>query len=722
MPLGRNMGGTPMPRRDILRRVTTGVSFKLGQRGGRGGRLAATLFGGLFLAAGLGMTFLAGRALVRDLATRGWDRVPCVITASSVEIVDDGYAFAATYRYDAGGRGRRGATVRRGYHGSADYADAAALLARYPEGADATCRVDPADSSAAVLEAGGWAKVGVVPFCLTFAAIGGGVLYAAWRRTDATPDGSVADGAELSGRGGAVFLIVCAVFFTIGTVALGWGFLPALLKVHDARDWPAVPATVVNSRLQVSSDSDSTTYRVDILYQYAFAGRTWRSAQYQFAGLFSNVGVGEKRALVEGHAPGSRIAAYVNPADPADAVLQRGLTWDYAFALIPLVFMLFGAGGGAATLLTWRDANAPPLAASQRKETLAKPQAAADGEEPRVRRSQPKGCAFAFLTVFSLVWNGLMWSKFLSDLGDGGSGGLQWIGFLFIAPFLLIGLGLIGLTGYVGLTLLNPTVEATIDPPQVAPGGTFTVSWTLQGRYDRVRRLTLLLEGTEETESGSGDNKSTASEIFYKQDCFATTRADQIERGTAAVTVPPDAVSSFGGKHNRIVWKLKLRGEIPRWPDVTEAYQLRVAPDDSPPTPAPPPAKAGVAGGSADATDLQIVTLDGRTAYRPGDVLAGTASWSLARPPAAAEVRLFWYTAGKGTRDVGVVDTLPLEHPAATDARPFAFDLPAGPWSVAGTLVAVRWAVELALSPGKASSRYEFTLSPTGGAVALHES
>ena len=56
------------------------------------------------------------------------------------------------------------------------------------------------------------------------------------------------------------------------------------------------------------------------------------------------------------------------------------------------------------------------------------------------------------------------------------------IGLGFNAPFLLVGIGLIGLTAYAGLALFNPTVEATLDPPQVPPGGTFTASWTLQGR------------------------------------------------------------------------------------------------------------------------------------------------------------------------------------------------------------------------------------------------
>ncbi len=39
----------------------------------------------------------------------------------------------------------------------------------------------------------------------------------------------------------------------------------------------------------------------------------------------------------------------------------------------------------------------------------------------------------------------------------------------------------------------------------------------------------------------------------------------------------------------------------------------------------------------------------------PGQLIEGTAGWSLPDAPRSALIRLFWYTEGKGTRDVGVV-------------------------------------------------------------------
>jgi hypothetical protein len=37
-------------------------------------------------------------------------------------------------------------------------------------------------------------------------------------------------------------------------------------------------------------------------------------------------------------------------------------------------------------------------------------------------------------------------------------------------------------------------------------------------------------------------------------------------------------VPSFDGGRHRIVWEIKVHGDIPHWPDVDEAYPLTVLP------------------------------------------------------------------------------------------------------------------------------------------------
>ena len=74
--------------------------------------------------------------------------------------------------------------------------------------------------------------------------------------------------------------------------------------------------------------------------------------------------------------------------------------------------------------------------------------------------------------------------------------------------------------------------------------------------------------------------------------------------------------------------------------------------------------------------DLRIELPGGRTAFRPGETLAGVSSWRLPIPLDALELRLFWFTRGKGTQDVSVVAQREYQSPGLSGRREFSFKLP----------------------------------------------
>lgn len=125
---------------------------------------------------------------------------------------------------------------------------------------------------------------------------------------------------------------------------------------------------------------------------------------------------------------------------------------------------------------------------------------------------------------------------------------------------------------------------------------------------------------------------------------------------------------------------------------------------------------------------LEIELEGGRTAFRPGDEVAGRVLWLIeeeagggpAEPVGSAEVRLVWFTRGRGDRDSAIVAAEDLLRPEAADRRTFRFRLPAGPYSASGKLVSVVWAVEAVLEPGSRAARTEIVVSPTGHEVLLH--
>jgi hypothetical protein len=118
--------------------------------------------------------------------------------------------------------------------------------------------------------------------------------------------------------------------------------------------------------------------------------------------------------------------------------------------------------------------------------------------------------------------------------------------------------------------------------------------------------------------------------------------------------------------------------------------------------------------------ELEIMLRDERRNFRPGETLEGTAVWRLDTPPKSIELRLFWFTRGKGTEDVGVVNKLRFDAPQLTEGRDFSFTLPAEPFSFSGELISLIWGLELVVEPGSHSTRVELVMSPSGEEILLH--
>jgi hypothetical protein len=116
---------------------------------------------------------------------------------------------------------------------------------------------------------------------------------------------------------------------------------------------------------------------------------------------------------------------------------------------------------------------------------------------------------------------------------------------------------------------------------------------------------------------------------------------------------------------------------------------------------------------------IQVETRDGATAFVPGETVEGTASWQLEKAAQSVELRLFWYTQGKGDQDVGVVATVPFPEPALQDRRSFRIPLPAGPYSFSGKLISLLWALEVVAEPGSRAGRLEIIVSPSRREIQL---
>ena len=115
---------------------------------------------------------------------------------------------------------------------------------------------------------------------------------------------------------------------------------------------------------------------------------------------------------------------------------------------------------------------------------------------------------------------------------------------------------------------------------------------------------------------------------------------------------------------------------------------------------------------------LAIETLDQKTAFLPGDAIDGVISWAFDDEPREIELRLLWYSSGKGNRDTGVVEVVRYEQPARDDVKTFGFIAPAGPFSYSGTLITLSWALEATVRKEKKTfARLDLVIAPNGREV-----
>jgi len=120
-----------------------------------------------------------------------------------------------------------------------------------------------------------------------------------------------------------------------------------------------------------------------------------------------------------------------------------------------------------------------------------------------------------------------------------------------------------------------------------------------------------------------------------------------------------------------------------------------------------------------DLGNLNIAIQDDRRKFSPGETLSGRVTWTVDVDPKTAELRLFWYTAGKGTQNVGLVQTTVFGAPQRSDRREFSLVLPQEPYSCSGSLVSIVWALELIIEPKTQTERVELTIAPGGKEVIL---
>jgi hypothetical protein len=383
-----------------------------------------------------------------------------------------------------------------------------------------------------------------------------------------------------------------SVFLTVGVLATYSFSLKPWLGVWAARTWVPVTCQILSSEVK-SHSGESTTYSVAISYAYTYDGREYTGSRYNFTTGASS-GRKAKKEIVARHPEGTETLCYVNPDNPQEAVIERSRVRDWGFGLIPLVFVLVGAGGVWFAIMgprkkpgahergqvSWRPAREEKFSrtVATSEEFSAEDTGGDRGGPVELKPVESRVGKLVGVLVFALFWNGIVSVFVVNLVGDALRGaGILWVFLLFLVPFVGIGLFLLGLAVQLAMALANPVPRLTVNRRTFSPGETVELAWRFEGAVTRLKQVRLVLEGREECTYRRGTDTRTDRDVFATLEIASASGLSAGIPGQAALRLPERLMHSFKADNNRIVWSLRVKGEIRWWPDVDEAFELMIA-------------------------------------------------------------------------------------------------------------------------------------------------
>ena len=365
--------------------------------------------------------------------------------------------------------------------------------------------------------------------------------------------------------GAGCLMVFAAPFAAIGLFA-AYLFGSALWDWGRMRAWDETPARILEVRLDESRGEDGSTYQVLAQFEYHYRGNRYRGKRVSLSGFNDNVDTFHQdafRELDRYRRSGESFTAYVNPAEPADAILYRNLR--PRLLLIELIFALTFGGVGVGLLIVMR--------AGVRKSRSEAALRRAYPEEPWKWRDEWQGGRIASGArpkvisswAFAVFWNLVSAPVALfvpAEIAKGNK--LAWLAFLFPA----IGVGL--LVWAIRTTLRWRKFGHAVFEMSTVPGvlgGVLDGAIVVPHPIDAPGGYELSLSCIKRAKSGSGKNTRTTERVLWQTeqtvDWASARRTDGEFRIPVHFDVPFDQPQTdTGNRSNSVLWRLEARAQV----------------------------------------------------------------------------------------------------------------------------------------------------------------
>jgi len=366
------------------------------------------------------------------------------------------------------------------------------------------------------------------------------------------------------------------VFVLVGSFFVYLGFLKPIWEFLECRSWKGTDCTVRSSHLQVHGKGSDKTYSIEVTFEYTVAGHRYEADRYSFHEGSTSWGKEDMRAEVARLSPGTVTGCYYDPEEPGRAVISRDIQLlRTLLCLLPLLFVIAGLKLIAEAL------------GIHRAVTPGAPTKVVRGPQPPKRerwhlrfaadggvRLRPRGSRRVRAVVAAVLLAIAVLFAWLLPSSEIGLGAAAWL--VNVGAWILVAVAFVWFS-HAALRALAPRLQVTLAQTAMRPGERAALTWRVRGLARWIASLRINLEGREEI-GFAGRLSPSRSNTFYSQEVAVRTTAS-IRENRATLEIPSGAMHSFSGEHNRVVWLVRIEGDVADWPDIDEEFEVQVLPE-----------------------------------------------------------------------------------------------------------------------------------------------
>jgi hypothetical protein len=373
---------------------------------------------------------------------------------------------------------------------------------------------------------------------------------------------------------GKIFMSIFALpFFGTGVWML-WSVSSVFIDAFQMQDWVQVDAQLLSGGYTSHRGDDSYTYEAYARYTYDIQGQTFVADRVGLSGGSDNIGDYQQEIgsnLSRAHAGGESIIVYVDPNDPSQAIIDRGIRWGMV-GFKSIFLFVFGGVGLGLLIFTWRAAKEKDTSDPRYADS---PWLLDDDWQTATIRSSSKASMYgvwAFAALWNLISAPLPFVMYDEVVNKGNY--LALVALLFTA----VGIALI-------VWAIRRTLEwrrfgaspVTLDPFPGSIGGHVGGTIELAVPHDPAIEFQLSLTNIKSYISGSGKNRSRNEKAKWQDMIVA--HAESTGRGTRLTfrfDVPEGLDESDADRDDTYyIWRLNLSAELDGT-DLDRSYDIPV--------------------------------------------------------------------------------------------------------------------------------------------------